>query len=194
MQYRHQKHVQYELTQDSLEVRRETLDDLEKSEAEARRLEAALAAAGVRPKAGSIPPSGRGPGRGDEAVDDDDETDLAESSSSLRRNGAPHLPPTPVVSPRRSKSMGSGLLSALSHSIHGMMDVDPEAARRSTISKTRDAISHVRPLRSSLEHLLRIPSAHSWRMLNTSLHKILNMRRPPYKQTLTGSSVKRWQT
>ena len=145
LQYRHQKHVQYELTQDSLEARRETLEDLEKSEAEARRLEAALAAAGVAPKATSIPPSHRGPGRADGAADGD-EIDVAESSSSVRSNGAPHLPPPPIVSVRRSKSMGSGLLSALSHSIHGMMDVDPEAARRSSISKTRDTISHVRLL------------------------------------------------
>lgn len=40
--YRHQKHVQYEMTQDALESKREQLEELEKSEREARRLEAAL--------------------------------------------------------------------------------------------------------------------------------------------------------
>src|SRR5262245_62126636 len=40
--YRHQKHVQYEMTQDALEMKRESLEDLERSEREARRLEAAL--------------------------------------------------------------------------------------------------------------------------------------------------------
>ncbi|KAF7356850.1 Sorting nexin-41 [Mycena venus] len=40
--YRHQKNVQYEMTQDALESKREQLEELEKSEREARRLEQAL--------------------------------------------------------------------------------------------------------------------------------------------------------
>ena len=36
-----------------------------------------------------------------------------------------------------------GLLSALSYTLHGMMDVDPETARRNTITKTRESISQV---------------------------------------------------
>jgi hypothetical protein len=36
-----------------------------------------------------------------------------------------------------------GLLSALSYTIHGMVDADPESARRSGISKTRETISQV---------------------------------------------------
>ena len=39
-----------------------------------------------------------------------------------------------------------GLLSALSYTIHGMMDADPESARRSGISKTRETISQVAAL------------------------------------------------
>ena len=35
--YRHQKHVQYEMTKYALEAKREALDDLERSEAEAQR-------------------------------------------------------------------------------------------------------------------------------------------------------------
>jgi sorting nexin-4 len=36
-----------------------------------------------------------------------------------------------------------GLLNALSYTLHGMMDVDPETARRNTITKTRENISQV---------------------------------------------------
>ncbi|KAF8328408.1 uncharacterized protein EI90DRAFT_2926124 [Cantharellus anzutake] len=140
LQYRHQKHVQYELTLDSLETRRENLEELEKSEIEARRLEAALVAVGVRPKSASVPATGH---RGEQpnGVEGDIDDIVAESRSSLGQSLS--LPPSPAVLPRRNKSPSGGLLSALSHSIHGMMDVDPEAARRSSISKTKDAISHL---------------------------------------------------
>ncbi|KDN35070.1 hypothetical protein RSAG8_11908, partial [Rhizoctonia solani AG-8 WAC10335] len=43
--YRHQKHVQYEMTLESLESKRETLEEYERSEAEAQRLQSALSAA-----------------------------------------------------------------------------------------------------------------------------------------------------
>lgn len=36
-----------------------------------------------------------------------------------------------------------GLLSALSYTLHGMMDADPETARRNGISKTRETISQL---------------------------------------------------
>lgn len=37
-----------------------------------------------------------------------------------------------------------GLLSALSYTLHGMMDVDPETARRNSITKNKETISQVR--------------------------------------------------
>ncbi|TFY74615.1 hypothetical protein EWM64_g9397 [Hericium alpestre] len=53
LMYRHQKHVQLEMTQDALEARREALGELEKSEREARRLEEAVG--NIEPK--PAPPS-----------------------------------------------------------------------------------------------------------------------------------------
>ncbi|CAG8655301.1 1296_t:CDS:1, partial [Diversispora eburnea] len=41
------------------------------------------------------------------------------------------------------KLSGSAILSVLSHTIHGIMDVDPEATRRNSIGKTRDSIIQV---------------------------------------------------
>ncbi|KAF8075075.1 hypothetical protein FPV67DRAFT_1475906 [Lyophyllum atratum] len=122
--YRHQKHVQYEMTQDALESKREQLEDLEKSEREARRLEDAL-----------------GPHVEGDETGETGETPAQEQETSPTS----HLPPHPGPNPsrRRSKPPGMGLLNALSYTLHGMMDVDPESARRNSISKTRETISQL---------------------------------------------------
>lgn len=118
--YRHQKHVQYEMTQDALETKREQLEDLEKSEREARRLEDAL-----------------GRGRQEPTSPTGAEGEIQESSS---------LPPHPGPNParRRSRPPGTGFLNALSFTLSNMMDADPETARRNGITRTRENISQVR--------------------------------------------------
>ncbi|KAJ2934867.1 hypothetical protein H1R20_g2217, partial [Candolleomyces eurysporus] len=109
--YRHQKHVQYEMTQDVLENKREQLEELEKSEKEARRLDDAL------------------------AREQQDEEHRPTDSS--------YVPPHPGQNParRRTRAPGMGLINALSYTLHGMMDVDPETARRNSITKTKESIS-----------------------------------------------------
>ncbi|KAF8159797.1 hypothetical protein B0H34DRAFT_782409 [Crassisporium funariophilum] len=132
--YRHQKHVQYEMTQDALENKREQLEDLEKSEREARRLEEALGRGRVNgpssPVTISTSPSA--------------EADTDDTPEPVTPNSA-YLPPHPGPNParRRTKTPGMGLLNALSYTLHGMMDVDPETARRNGISKTRENISQL---------------------------------------------------
>ena len=128
--YRHQKHVQYEMTQDALENKQEQLEELEKSEREARRLEEALgrgkATNGLAPAANASP----------EATEEPPEPTSPKAT---------YLPPHPGPNPvrRRTKVPGAGLLNALSYTLHGMMDVDPETARRNGITKTRENISQV---------------------------------------------------
>jgi len=104
-------------------------------------LESALAAAGVRVanKKQALSPSAST----NDLDGDDPERDSDEAEASRNESPPAPLPAAPLSSPRRSKGVGSGLLSALSHSISGIMDVDPEAARRSSISKTKDAISNL---------------------------------------------------
>lgn len=127
--YRHQKHVQFEMTQDALENKREQLEDLEKSEREARRLEEALGKGRVSGMSSSLVNPSR--------EESEDAPELATTNS---------LPPHPGPNPtrRRTKPPGMGLLNALSYTLHGMMDVDPETARRNGITKTRENISQVR--------------------------------------------------
>ncbi|TFK74916.1 hypothetical protein BDN72DRAFT_832631 [Pluteus cervinus] len=129
--YRHQKHVQCELTQEGLEIKREQLGELEKSEHEAQRLAAALG----RGKA-----AGAGTPEGDANTNDQEH----QSPSSPTADSA-YLPPHPGPNPtrRKIKPPGMGLLNALSYSLHGLMDVDPETARRNDITKTRETISQL---------------------------------------------------
>ncbi|KAF8884989.1 hypothetical protein BD779DRAFT_1534905 [Infundibulicybe gibba] len=135
--YRHQKHVQYEMTQDGLDSRREQLGDLEKSEKEARRLEAALGRGRVSVGEASTSQTPGAEGH---------ENGNPEGTDPEAREPTPtYLPPHPGPNPakRRTKPPGMGLLNALSYTLHGMMDVDPETARRNSITKTRETISQL---------------------------------------------------
>jgi hypothetical protein len=136
LSYRHQKHVQYEMTQDALESKRERLDDLEKSEREARRLADAL----NRGRASSIHPSPRRPAQG-EGEEDGQIVDAEEATEPQEAYLPPHPGPNPAK--RKTSSAGMSLFNALSYTLHGMMDVDPETARRNGITKTRETISSV---------------------------------------------------
>ncbi|RXW20676.1 hypothetical protein EST38_g5187 [Candolleomyces aberdarensis] len=127
--YRHQKHVQYEMTQDVLENKREQLEELEKSEKEARRLDDALARGRT---AGPSTPTTDPEGGSTEQQDEEP-----------RPTDSSYVPPHPGQNParRRTRAPGMGLINALSYTLHGMMDVDPETARRNSITKTKESIS-----------------------------------------------------
>lgn len=122
------------MTQDALESRRESIEELEKSEREARRLEEALG-------------RGRGASTSAEASPATGEAEAEGTSSSTEQSpSSSYLPPHPGPNPARKKTRtpGMGLFNAISYTLHGMMDVDPETARRNNISKTRENISQVR--------------------------------------------------
>lgn len=133
--YRHQKHVQYEMTQDVLENKREQLEDLEKSEREARRLEEALGR-------GRMSGAGTTTSANPEAGDNDGPASPGGGASPTDPSV---VPPHPGQNParRRTRAPGMGLINALSYTLHGMMDVDPETARRNSITKTKESISTV---------------------------------------------------
>jgi len=117
------------MTQDALENKREQLEDLEKSEREARRLEEALSRGKLNGVASPAGPASDGEG---------------EETPEPVTSNATYLPPHPgPPARRRTKAPGMGLLNALSYTLHGMMDVDPETARRNGISKTRENISQL---------------------------------------------------
>ena len=130
--YRHQKHVQYEMTQDGIEAKKEQLEDLEKSEREARRLESALNRRSLNQ--GSVL-TGENP-----SADGKDGGDVGEGEQQSEDREQQAYTSSQSSSPRR-RGGGLGLLNAISYSLHGMMDVDPETARRNSITKTRESLS-----------------------------------------------------
>ncbi|KAI0285903.1 hypothetical protein BGY98DRAFT_943951 [Russula aff. rugulosa BPL654] len=139
--YRHQKHVQLEMTQDALEARRDSLSELENSEREAKRLEEALERGRLRSTAPSVPDT---ESTSDTADEISTTTSTGQDGHEQDENPASvFLPPHPGPSPVKRRAPGMGLISALSYTIHGMMDTDPESARRSGISKTRETISQL---------------------------------------------------
>lgn len=131
--YRHQKNVQYEMTQDSLESKKEQLEDLEKSEREARRLEEALGRGRVQRSSSN---AGETRSEGDLHNVENPE-DRPDTSASVA------LPPHPGPNPIRRRAPGMGFLNALTYTLHGMIDADPETARRNSISRNRESISQV---------------------------------------------------
>ncbi|KDQ19082.1 hypothetical protein BOTBODRAFT_102975 [Botryobasidium botryosum FD-172 SS1] len=149
--YRHQRHAQYEITQDALESKKVHLEELERQEAEARRLEEALATGTSR--LGSVYGRFDADGQSSAPLPGSTSTDGLSSSQSPQGESTGATPtPRPTSFPstsasasthRRRASTGTGLLSALSYSLQGIMDVDPSTARRNNISKTRDAIAQL---------------------------------------------------
>lgn len=172
--YRHQKHVQYEMTQEGLESKKIVLEDLEKSEAEAKRLESALNRG--RSLQGSITEEGtNADGEGDQGAGASSFASGMSRSRSLPSSDAP-----------RSRRTSYGFLSALSYSFQGIMDVDPETARRSNITKTRESISQVRGPECGTEST-RLTCASS-RTLCTPPRKTSNTHPRRSKRIWTASS------
>lgn len=209
LKYRHSKHLQYEAARELLESKRATLEELERSELEAQRLEKALERVRI--------------------VNDDGGSDRAVSptnanaSTSATTTGfvgaaaegggggigahappgqQPHapLPPLPSSSgalpPAPPVRKSGGLVSALRHSVKGLVDSDPEATRRSSIGKTREQINQVRLSRSTcgpswLTQMLHGCSSTKRSKLSRTISGTL---RPRSKATWTGSSVRKWAT
>jgi hypothetical protein len=145
--YRHQKHVQYEMTQDALVAKREQLEELEKSEREARRLEEALGK-------GRVQRSSSLPGRAASEEGERREDGVDEEQDHSTQQSLPSLPPHPGPSSGRRRAPGMGLLNALSYTFSGMIDADPETARRNAISRNRETTSQVRARQMSQHTLI----------------------------------------
>lgn len=171
LRYRVLKRVQQELTNEELNKKRALLDQLERSEAEARRIEQYLS----NSQHVSPPPKRS--------------TSLKESSAQHRRDGGQEdtesidsdFPPThgdfasvpPSASqglPERSTSvshrkMPSGnsitnkIFGPIRHAVQGVVDVDPERTRRDTIGKTRESIGQLEQAQVASERDVKEASA-----------------------------------
>lgn len=126
LRFRHLKQAQFEMARDTLDTKRLVLEDLERSEGEAQRLESALSR--VRQL--------------DQRRDDDDGSSTVAPTNHVIGSSGPAL-----ITPLR-KPASTGFLGALRHSLNGLADVDPESSRRNSIGKHKDYITNVSsPLR-----------------------------------------------
>lgn len=123
-----------ELTAETLEKQKFNLEVLEKSEQESKRLEEAL----VKDR-----------GIQDTSIQSTQSNLDGESNeNTIGENGHHHEhsqngDSLTITKSHQKRRSGSKLFSVLSHTIHGIMDVDPEATRRNSIGKTRESIIQV---------------------------------------------------
>ena len=136
------------MTQDALVAKREQLEELEKSEREAHRLEEALGRGRVQ-RSSSLPgraTSGEGEG--------EDEEGNGEEQDQPAQQSLPSLPPHPGPSTVRRRAPGMGFFSALGYTLSGMIDSDPETARRNAISRNKETTSQVASYQQAIGYLV----------------------------------------
>ncbi|KAK3313407.1 mRNA capping enzyme alpha subunit-like protein [Apodospora peruviana] len=158
LRYRVLKRVQQDMTTDELNKKRALLDQLERSEAEARRIDQYLSSSQqIQPPRRSAstrePPTANqhrrdGSGGDDTASIDSDfpptHGDFSSAPSAII--GAPER--APGGSPGHKKaasgnSITNKIFGPIRHAVQGVVDVDPERTRRDTIGKTRESIGQL---------------------------------------------------
>ncbi len=148
LRYRALKRIQQDLTIEELTKKKALLEQLERSEAEARRIEQYLSSSQQLPPPPKRSTSLREPAshRRDHGGED---TESIDSDFSPQSGGPP--PSASQGLPERSASvshrkMPSGnsitnkIFGPIRHAVQGVVDVDPERTRRDTIGKTRESI------------------------------------------------------
>ena len=157
LKFRVLKRVQEEMTRDELEKKRATLEHLERSEAEAKRIEQYMSSSGMgatpRRSASSASHSERSRQPREEdnnSVDSDFPPNTRSSSVPTAQQGEPGSDDYPSSPPpangshkRATSGVANKLFGRLTHAIQGVTDTDPERARRDALGKTKESLSHL---------------------------------------------------
>lgn len=160
LQYRLLKRVQQEMTNDDLQKKRALLDQLERSEAEAARIEQYLSSSQqisgntqVQPprrsssmKESSTQHHREGSGEDTASIDSDFPPTHGDfSSAPSARVGAPERPSHSATHKKApsGNSITNKIFGPIRHAIQGVADVDPERTRRDTIGKTKESIEQL---------------------------------------------------
>lgn len=162
LRYRVLKRVQQDLTIEDLNKKKALLDQLERTEAEARRIEQYLSTSQQLPPAPKRstslmerPSQYRREQEDTESID----SDFAQHHGELAPSASQGLP-------ERSSSVGHRKLSSansitnkifgpIRHAVQGVVDVDPERTRRDTIGKTRESIGQLEQAKIASERDVR---------------------------------------
>jgi hypothetical protein len=169
LRYRVLKRIQQEMTSDELSKKRTLLESLERSEAEAKRIEQYLSSSGTgnlhrrsASSAGEPPLQRRENAQEDTASIDSDfpPTHGDPSSTPSATQGAPQTEASPT---HRKSSSGNfitnKIFGRISHAVHGVVDVDPERTRRDLIGKTRESIGQLEQAQEASEQDVRNASS-----------------------------------
>ena len=154
LKYRVLKRVQQEMTNDELNKKRALLDQLERSEAEARRIDQYLSSSQqIQPPRRST--SMRDPAPQHRRDGSQEDTASIDSDFPPTHGDVSSAPSAKIGTPERSnsspghKKAASGnsitnkIFGPIRHAVQGVVDVDPERTRRDTIGKTRESISQL---------------------------------------------------
>jgi hypothetical protein len=156
LRYRVLKRIQEEMTKDELEKKRALLESLERSEAEAKRLEQHLSGTGQPPPSRTRSASNissrnnsgheRRPEDDTASIDSDFPPTHNEQHPSASQ-GSPDASSASPTSPHKKSASGNfvtnKLFGPITHAFRGMADVDPERTRRDQIGKTRESLQQV---------------------------------------------------
>ncbi|ORY05254.1 hypothetical protein K493DRAFT_252912 [Basidiobolus meristosporus CBS 931.73] len=151
LKYRYLKHLQLENTSDTLANKRVYLNELELAEQESKKLEEVLKKTAVLDENEDILEAAV-PGT---SIANEEEAANSEGTQPINHESNPSesprpTPPSSTTSARSSapgtpssskKKSSASFLNRLSYTIHGIMDVDPEATRRNNIGRTREQIT-----------------------------------------------------
>ncbi|KIW73055.1 hypothetical protein PV04_01202 [Phialophora macrospora] len=158
LKYRVLKRVQQEMTREDLEKKRHLLDQLERSEAESKRIDAYLSGSTTisspprrstsSASARSLPEQRRDGHDETESVDSDFPPTHGEAPSSppSAAQGQPQPGPTSPMSHKKSPSgnfVTNKIFGSFRHAVNGFVDVDPERTRRDQIGKTRESLTQL---------------------------------------------------
>ncbi|KAI9166863.1 Sorting nexin-41 [Paramyrothecium foliicola] len=155
LRYRVLKRVQQDQTTDELNKKRTLLEQLERSEAEARRIEQYLSSSQQIASPPKRSASLREPPSHQRREAGQDDTESIDSDFPPTHGDFPSAQPSASQGlPERSASMShkkvpSGnsitnkIFGPIRHAVQGVVDVDPERTRRDTIGKTRESIGQL---------------------------------------------------
>jgi hypothetical protein len=156
LKYRVLKRVQEEMTRDELEKKKGMLDQLERSEIEAKRIEQYMTSSGMNAQQYSTPQrsTSSGSNRNRPSSHDDNasvDSDFPPGGGNVpsAQQGAPQDSqyPNSAQSPlnggshkRASSGVANKIFGRLTHAIQGVTDQDPERARRDQLGKTKESL------------------------------------------------------
>lgn len=171
LRYRVLKRVQQDMTTDELNKKRALLDQLERSEAEARRIEQYLSSSQQISPPPKRSASMREPPTQHRRDGSQEDTESIDSDFPPTHGDFPSVPPSASQGlPERSasnthrkmpstNSITNKIFGPIRHAVQGVVDVDPERTRRDTIGKTRESIGQLEQAQVASERDVKEASA-----------------------------------